>query len=53
MIDNSIIIYLLPSFKLFLKLYGHSLLINAIDISSDQEKIISGGVDKNIKIWGG
>ena len=42
----------LDSMKLSLNLYGHSLPILSFDISSDNNLLVSGSADKNIKIWG-
>jgi U3 small nucleolar RNA-associated protein 12 len=38
--------------KWFVDLYGHKLPPLAMDISSDSALLVSGGSDKNIKIWG-
>lgn len=51
-LDNIIKILFLDSYKLFLTLYGHKLPILSIDVSSDNQLIVSGSADKNIKIWG-
>jgi len=34
-----------------LKLYGHKLPITSIDISSDDSLLVSGSVDKDIRLW--
>jgi U3 small nucleolar RNA-associated protein 12 len=52
LIDCSIKIYFTDSNKLFLQLYGHKLPILSFDVSSDNALLVSGGADKNIKIWG-
>lgn len=42
----------LDSMKLSLNLYGHKLPIMSFDISSDDNLLVSGSADKNLKIWG-
>lgn len=37
--------------KNFLKLYGHKMLINSYDISSDDALLATGSVDKDIRLW--
>lgn len=37
--------------KLCLKLYGHKLPITDFDVSSDNTMLVSGSVDKDIKLW--
>ncbi len=52
LIDNSIKVLDSKSKKLRLNLYAHNLPVLAFDISSDDALLVSGGVDKNVKIWG-
>lgn len=52
LLDNTVKIFYLDSFKFYLVLYGHSLPVNALDISSDETLIVTGSSDKTIKIWG-
>lgn len=42
----------MDSLKIFLSLYGHSLPVLCMDISSDGDLIATGSADKNVKIWG-
>lgn len=37
--------------NVFLKLYGHKLPITSIDISSDNSLLVSGSVDKDLRLW--
>ncbi|OUC47925.1 putative WD domain, G-beta repeat protein [Trichinella nativa] len=52
LLDNTIKIFFLDTFKFFLSLYGHSLSVVCTDISDDSSLLISGSADKSIKIWG-
>jgi U3 small nucleolar RNA-associated protein 12 len=52
LLDNTVKIFYLDSLKFFLSLYGHKLPVNAIDMSSDEQLIITASADKNVKIWG-
>ena len=52
LLDNSIRILYADSKKQFLKLYAHKLPVLTFDISSDEALLVSGSVDKNIKLWG-
>lgn len=49
--NNNIQIYYCNSNKLFLELYGHSLPILSFQLTSDDTILISGGIDKSIKLW--
>lgn len=40
------------SHKLYLEFYGHSLPITTFTITSDSYLLLSGSVDKTVKIWG-
>ena len=50
--DNTIKIYYFDTMKFHLSLYGHKMPVTYYDISSDGALIVSGGLDKSIKIWG-
>ncbi|KRX07433.1 WD40-repeat-containing domain [Pseudocohnilembus persalinus] len=52
LLDFSIKIYYCDTDKQFLSLYGHKLPALSIDISTDNQLLISGSADKNVKIWG-
>ena len=42
----------MDSFKFFLSLYGHKLPVLCMDISSDGALLVTGSIDKILKIWG-
>jgi WD40 repeat protein len=42
----------MDSLKFFLSLYGHKLPVLCMDISSDGDLMVTGSMDKNLKIWG-
>ena len=50
--DTSIRLHFIDSFKQYLKLYGHAYPALSVSISSDATMLVSGGMDKSIKIWG-
>jgi len=52
MLDSTIKVFYLDSFKFFLSLYGHKLPVLTLDISSDSTLLVSGSADKNVKLWG-
>ncbi|XP_012232010.1 WD repeat-containing protein 3 [Linepithema humile] len=52
LLDSTIKIFFLDSFKFFVSLYGHKLPVLCMDISSDSALIATGSADRNIKIWG-
>mmetsp|Transcript_29025 Transcript_29025/g.21005 ORF Transcript_29025/g.21005 Transcript_29025/m.21005 type:complete len:142 (+) Transcript_29025:1627-2052(+) len=52
LLDSTMKVCYVDSMKLLLNLYGHKLPILSFDISSDNQLIVSGSADKNIKIWG-
>jgi len=52
LLDNTVKIHFADSFKFFLSLYGHSLPVLCLDISTDCKLIVTGSADKNVKIWG-
>lgn len=45
-------VYDLNTLKSRPRLYGHSLPVLCMDISSDGDLLVSGSADKNIRIWG-
>ena len=51
LLNNQIHIQYGDTGKNALKLYGHKLPITAFDISSDGGILVSGSVDKDIKVW--
>ena len=52
LLDMTVKIFYLDSFKFFLNLYGHKLPVVTMDISFDSRLIITGSSDKTVKIWG-
>ncbi|KNH05437.1 WD repeat-containing protein [Perkinsela sp. CCAP 1560/4] len=50
--DTSIRLYFVDSFRQYLKLYGHAYPPLSVSISSDATLLVSGGMDKSVKIWG-
>ncbi|XP_043273092.1 WD repeat-containing protein 3 [Venturia canescens] len=52
LLDSTVKIFFLDSFKFFVSLYGHKLPVLCMDISSDSTLIATGSADRNIKIWG-
>ncbi|GAB1867885.1 WD repeat-containing protein 3 [Camponotus japonicus] len=52
LLDSTIKIFFLDTFKFFVSLYGHKLPVLCMDISSDSTLIATGSADRNIKIWG-
>ena len=52
LLDNSIKVCFSDSDNLSLTLFGHHLHVLSLDISSDNQLLLSGSTDKNIKIWG-
>jgi U3 small nucleolar RNA-associated protein 12 len=52
LLDNTARVYFNDSLKFFLSLYGHSLPVHCIDMSSDAELAVTGSADKSVKIWG-
>ena len=45
-------VYFVDTLKFFLSLYGHSLPVLCLDVSYDGELIVTGSVDKSVKVWG-
>ncbi|OIW05134.1 hypothetical protein TanjilG_02607 [Lupinus angustifolius] len=52
LLDSTVKVHFVDTFKFFLTLYGHKLPVLCMDISSDGDLIVTGSADKNIKIWG-
>lgn len=52
LLDCTIKIFFLDTFKFFVSLYGHKLPVLCMDISSDSMLIATGSADRNVKIWG-
>ncbi|XP_012526680.1 WD repeat-containing protein 3 [Monomorium pharaonis] len=52
LLDSTIKIFFLDTFKFFVSLYGHKLPVLCMDISSDSTLIATGSADRNVKIWG-
>ncbi|XP_020288110.1 WD repeat-containing protein 3 [Pseudomyrmex gracilis] len=52
LLDSTVKIFFLDTFKFFISLYGHKLPVLCMDISSDSALIATGSADRNVKIWG-
>lgn len=52
LLDNTVKIFFMDTFKHFIDLYGHTLPVNDMDISYDSSIIITASADKTIRIWG-
>lgn len=52
LLDSTVRIHFVDSFKYFLTMYGHKFPVTTMDISDDSSLIVTGSPDKNIKIWG-
>lgn len=52
LLDSTVKIFFLDSFKFYLSLYGHKLPVLCMDISTDSSIIATGSADRNVKIWG-
>lgn len=52
LLDSTVKIFFMDSFKFFLSLYGHKLPVGCLDISYDNNLIVTGSADRNVKIWG-
>ena len=51
-LDNTVKVFFVDSFKLFLNLYGHKLPVLNMDISFDSKMIVTCSADKNVRLWG-
>ncbi|KAJ8983271.1 hypothetical protein NQ317_007171 [Molorchus minor] len=52
LLDSTVKIFFVDTFKFYLSLYGHKLPVLCMDISADSTLIATGSADRNIKIWG-
>lgn len=52
LLDSTVKIFFLDSFKFYLSLYGHKLPVLCMDISTDSSIIATGSADRNVKVWG-
>ncbi|PZC82993.1 hypothetical protein B5X24_HaOG208860 [Helicoverpa armigera] len=52
LLDSTVKIFFLDTFKFYLSLYGHKLPVLCLDISYDSNIIATGSADRNVKIWG-
>lgn len=52
LLDSTVKVFFLDSFKFYLSLYGHKLPVLCLDISTDSSIIVTGSADRNVKIWG-
>lgn len=52
LLDATVKVFFLDTFKFYLSLYGHKLPVLSMDISYDSQLIATGSADRNIKIWG-
>ncbi|EDW68134.1 WD repeat-containing protein 3 [Drosophila virilis] len=52
LLDATVKVFFLDTFKFYLSLYGHKLPVLCMDISYDATLIATGSADRNIKIWG-
>ena len=51
-LDNTVKVFFVDTFKLFLTLYGHKLPVLSMDISYDSKLIVTSSADKNVRVWG-
>lgn len=52
LLDSTVKILFMDTFKFFLSLYGHKLPVLCFDICYDNTLIATGSADRNVKIWG-
>lgn len=52
LINSTVQIFFMDTFKFYLSLYGHKLPVLCLDISDDSAIIATGSADRNVKIWG-
>lgn len=52
LLDSTVRVHFLDTFKYFLTMYGHKFPVTTMDISDDNNLLVTGSPDKNIKIWG-
>lgn len=52
LLDSTVKIFFMDTFKFFLSLYGHKLPVLCFDVCYDNALIATGSADRNVKIWG-
>lgn len=52
LLDSTVKIFFMDTFKFFLSLYGHKMPVLCIDVSYDSMLIVTGSADRTVKIWG-
>uniref|UniRef100_A0A8D8LZD4 WD repeat-containing protein 3 n=1 Tax=Cacopsylla melanoneura TaxID=428564 RepID=A0A8D8LZD4_9HEMI len=52
LLDTTVKIFFLDTFKFFISLYGHKLPVLCLDMSYDSTLIATGSTDRCVKIWG-
>lgn len=52
LLDSTVRVHFMDTFKYFLTMYGHKFPVTTMDISDDNTLLATGSPDKNIKIWG-
>ncbi|KAI8435791.1 hypothetical protein MSG28_004019 [Choristoneura fumiferana] len=52
LLDSTVKIFFVDTFKFYLSLYGHKLPVHCLDISYDSNIIATGSSDRNVKLWG-
>lgn len=52
LLDSTVKIFFVDTFKFFLSLYGHKFPVLCMDMSDDCTLIATGSADRNVKIWG-
>lgn len=52
LLDSTVQVFFMDTFKFYLSLYGHKLPVLCLDISDDSAIIVTGSADRNVKIWG-
>ena len=52
LLDSTVKVFFLDTFKFYLSLYGHKLPVLSMDICYDSTLIATGSADRNVKIWG-
>ncbi|KAI8045050.1 WD repeat-containing protein 3 [Drosophila gunungcola] len=52
LLDATVKVFFLDTFKFYLSLYGHKLPVLCLDISYDSNLIVTGSADRNVKVWG-
>lgn len=52
LMDSTIKVFFMDTLKLHLAMYGHSLPVLSVDISSDSSLLVSCSSDKMVRVWG-